>query len=191
MKTFDKAVLVLAVLCLSIGCDQVTKVMAKQHLATSPRLSFLGDVFRLEYTENTGAFLGLGSALPEPVRFGALVVVVGGVLAALLWFVWTSQELTPLSVFSWSLIAGGGLSNLITRIAHGGAVVDFMNLGIGRLRTGVFNVADLAIMVGGGLLLLSSGIFEKPREEGPAEQVGQSAGLSYSASGSNENDEQE
>jgi signal peptidase II len=191
MKTFDKAVLILAVLCLSIGCDQVTKAMAKEHLVASPRLSFLSDVFRLEYTENTGAFLGLGSSLPEPVRFGALVGVVGGVLAALLWFVWTSQELTPLSTLSWSLVAGGGLSNLITRITHGGAVVDFMNLGIGRLRTGVFNVADLAIMAGGGLLLLSSGIFEKPREEGSAEQVGQSGGLSCSASRSSENDEQE
>jgi signal peptidase II len=92
MKTFNKTALILLVLFLSIGCDQVTKAVAKEHLSASPRLSFLGDVFRLEYTENTGAFLGLGSALPESVRFGALVVVVGGVLAALLWFVWTSQS---------------------------------------------------------------------------------------------------
>ena len=35
-----------------------------------------------------------------------------------------------------------------------GAVVDFLNVGIGPLRTGVFNVADMAIMAGAGLLAM-------------------------------------
>jgi signal peptidase II len=36
------------------------------------------------------------------------------------------------------------------------AVIDFMNLGIGPLRTGIFNVADMAIMLGVGLVLLET-----------------------------------
>jgi signal peptidase II len=44
----------------------------------------------------------------------------------------------------------------VDRAFHQGSVVDFMNMGIGPLRTGVFNVADVAIMVGIGLLLLAS-----------------------------------
>jgi signal peptidase II len=55
-----------------------------------------------------------------------------------------------------SLIAGGGLSNLIDRIAHGGYVIDFLNIGLGGLRTGIFNIADVAIMVGAISLIVRS-----------------------------------
>ena len=51
-------------------------------------------------------------------------------------------------VSSSALIIGGGLGNLIDRILNQGAVIDFMNIGIGPIRTGVFNVADLAILAG-------------------------------------------
>jgi signal peptidase II len=55
-----------------------------------------------------------------------------------------------------SLIAGGGLSNLIDRIAYGGYVIDFLNIGLGGLRTGIFNIADVAIMVGAISLIVRS-----------------------------------
>jgi signal peptidase II len=55
-----------------------------------------------------------------------------------------------------TLIVAGGAANLLDRLAYG-AVVDFLNLGIGgRLRTGIFNVADLAIAAGAAVLALSS-----------------------------------
>jgi signal peptidase II len=50
----------------------------------------------------------------------------------------------------------GGLGNLIDRLAYGGYVVDFVNIGIGPLRTGVFNVADVGVVV--GALMLFTGI---------------------------------
>lgn len=56
--------------------------------------------------------------------------------------------LSSFAVASSALIIGGGLSNLIDRIINQGAVIDFMNIGVGSLRTGIFNVADVAIMVG-------------------------------------------
>ena len=46
------------------------------------------------------------------------------------------------------LVAGGGLGNLWDRLARDGAVVDFLNLGIGPVRTGIFNVADLVLVAG-------------------------------------------
>jgi signal peptidase II len=49
-------------------------------------------------------------------------------------------------------ILAGGLGNLIDRVTNHGQVTDFLNLGIGSLRTGIFNVADVAI-TGGALLL--------------------------------------
>ena len=55
-----------------------------------------------------------------------------------------------------SLVAGGGVGNLIDRVINNGAVTDFVRLGIGPLRTGMFNVADVAIVVGVVTILLWS-----------------------------------
>lgn len=47
---------------------------------------------------------------------------------------------------------GGGISNLTDRIFNDGRVIDFLNAGLGGLRIGIFNVADMCIMTGTGLL---------------------------------------
>ena len=52
----------------TIGCDRVTKQIAETKLVGMPRQSFLADTIRLEYVENTGAFLGLGAEWPPAVR---------------------------------------------------------------------------------------------------------------------------
>jgi len=156
MKTLKKVLLVMLVLGLCVGCDQASKVVARNHLALSPPIYVMGDILRLHYTENTGAFLGLGASLSESVRFWSFVVFVSGVLVGFLGFLLFSQALNPLGWWGGTLVVGGGLSNLIDRILNNGAVIDFMNVGIGNLRTGVFNVADVAIMVGMGILLVST-----------------------------------
>jgi signal peptidase II len=125
----------------------------------------MGDVFRFEYTENTGIILGLGAGLAEPVRFWSLIVIVGAVLIGILRYVWTSKEMTPVSILGGSLIVGGGFSNLIDRLFNDGAVVDFMNIGVGNVRTAIFNVADVAIMIGIGTLLVSRVYFSNSEEE--------------------------
>ncbi len=55
------------------------------------------------------------------------------------------------------LLLAGGIGNLIDRLFHGGLVIDFLNVGIGPVRTGIFNVADMAIMAGFGILILYRG----------------------------------
>ena len=55
-----------------------------------------------------------------------------------------------------ALIVAGGLGNLYDRVFEGGAVTDFLNVGVGPLRTGIFNVADVAIVAGVLLMMLSS-----------------------------------
>lgn len=171
MTVFSKrAILILLILCLCVGCDQASKVIARNHLQSSPTIHLLGGVFLLHYTENTGAFLGMGSGLPETVRFWLYVVLVGIVLAVMLGFVWTSQTINTAGLLGGAMIVGGGLSNLIDRLIHAGAVVDFMNLGIGNLRTGIFNVADLAIVFGAGLVFLS--MLGKPGEQAEEQTAG-------------------
>ncbi|WP_419661036.1 signal peptidase II (lipoprotein signal peptidase) domain protein [Desulfosarcina variabilis str. Montpellier] len=59
-------------------------------------------------------------------------------------------------------LSGTGIGNLIDRILHNGFVMDFLNVGIGPLRTGIFNVADVAIMGGAALLFFKT--FRKKEE---------------------------
>jgi hypothetical protein len=72
-----------------------------------------------------------------------------------------SKKLDLFQVGSYALIASGGFSNWIDRARFDGVVVDFMNMGLGPVRTGVFNVADIAILVGIGLLFVHSSRLEK------------------------------
>jgi signal peptidase II len=131
-----------------VGCDQSTKYTAKYFLEGQQTQSYMGDIFRLSYIENSGAFLSLGAGMPENIRQTIFIVLVSIFLVGFLFFVIHNKELNSLAVSSSALIIGGGLGNLIDRIVNQGAVIDFMNIGIGSIRTGIFNVADLAIMAG-------------------------------------------
>jgi len=143
------------VLAGTVGCDQATKQLAISQLRDEPAQTFLGGFLRLDFAENPGAFLGLGGSLPRPVQFWLLTAGVGLLLLYMLFYLVTSRWLGRLHAVALALIAGGGVGNWIDRLMNDGRVVDFLNLGIGSLRTGIFNVADVAIMLGGGLLLLA------------------------------------
>jgi signal peptidase II len=143
----------------TIGCDRVTKHLATERLADAERQSFLGDVFRLEYAENTGAFLSLGSTLPDWLRTGLLTYGVGlGLMVVAL--VAVKKRWSGVLLAGAALIWAGGVSNLVDR-AFRGSVVDFLNLGVGSLRTGIFNVADIAILAG-AVLIAFSDVGQKP-----------------------------
>jgi signal peptidase II len=65
-------------------------------------------------------------------------------------------------MLAFSLVLGGGLSNLLDRITYGGYVVDFIKLGIGPLQTGIFNAADVAITIGVLLVVFGGQWQRKP-----------------------------
>jgi signal peptidase II len=149
--------LLLAVLvCGTIGCDRVTKAVAAARLSGTPRQSFLGDTVRLEYVENSGAFLSLGANLPPWARVGLFTVGTGLLLAGLAVAVLRGRFRGRL-LAGLCLLLAGGTSNLADRLLQG-AVVDFVNLGLGPVRTGIFNVADVAIMAGVALFLSGNAV---------------------------------
>jgi signal peptidase II len=162
-----KVALLLAMALFCVGCDQASKRVAAEVLKGAETLSYLGDVFRLTYAENSGAFLGLGNAWPAPVRWAVFTGAALAVVAASAGWV-VAQLRRPrhdaLAVWAMVLIAAGGMGNLVDRVLREGRVIDFMNLGLGPVRTGIFNVADVQIMVGLGLLLLG-------RRRPPAEEA--------------------
>jgi signal peptidase II len=153
MRTLKKAALIVLILCSCVGCDQVTKSVARNHLASSSPIHLMEGMFRLQYSENPGAFMSLGMGLPDSVRFWLLIICVGVALTGMLQFVLFSREMDRFSVIAASLIIGGGFSNLLDRLYNDGLVVDFMNAGVGSVRTGIFNLADVAIMAGSGMLV--------------------------------------
>ena len=117
--------------------------------------TYFNDMARLLYAENTGAFLSLGARLPEMTQrwiFLGLVTLI--LLGVLIYVLKEAGSLSYPLLVGFGLILGGGLGNLIDRVVNDGRVVDFMNVGIGRLRTGIFNVADMALMAGVAMVMI-------------------------------------
>jgi signal peptidase II len=132
-----------------IGCDRVTKDLAKQHLMNKETASYFHDTFRLTYVENTGAALGLGDTLPQPLSILLLSILPLIFLAGLLIYTLKkAQTLSIIKLFSLSMIFAGGIGNIIDRILFNRHVTDFMNLGILNFRTGIFNFADVCVTSG-------------------------------------------
>ena len=148
MNIWNRILTIFVITLTSVGCDQSTKIIASEYLPKNQTFSFMNDVLRIGYTENIGAFLGLDNTLSDSVRFWVLVVFVGVVLLGLLTYLVLNAKQQQPSLIAFSLIFSGGLSNFYDRVINSGAVVDFINIGVGSLRTGVFNVADVAIMLG-------------------------------------------
>jgi len=138
--------------------DRLTKIWAVNTLKEQPMKSYLNDIFRLVYAENTGAFLSLGSGMNDNLRYWVLAVVPVLVLLYIFFHVLTAKNLHIVQQAAFGFILGGGLSNIYDRIMEG-RVVDFMNMGFGTLRTGIFNVADMSIML--GLFLMVPFLFQK------------------------------
>jgi signal peptidase II len=143
----------LGLLTLTIGCDHATKIAATSLLEPNAVVSVAAGTVRLELAQNPGAFMSLGADLPASVRILLFAVLVPlsviGVTALAL-----RSASSGLALLAGALIAGGGLANWLDRMVHDGAVIDFVSLGIGPVRTGIFNVADLAVVAGFLLLVV-------------------------------------
>jgi signal peptidase II len=130
--------------------DHILKFWAWHRLRGRPPNFVLSDFVVIEYAENRGAFLSLGANLSEEFRFWIFVIGVSFVLLFCLGYLWKSLADRWLSL-AFGLVIAGGVGNLIDRIIQG-FVIDYIHMGFGSIRTGVFNLADVAIT--GGLLAL-------------------------------------
>jgi signal peptidase II len=152
-ETLKYGVLVLA-LFFFIGCDQLTKELAKRELSYAPGSVHLLGLIRFEYAENAGSFMSIGAGLPEPLRrsihvTSAFVVLVGFFLLFSYAF-----RLDRTRLLGYSLLLAGACGNLVDRFNNNGRVIDFIVLRVGDLQTGVFNLADVFIMTGLAMVLL-------------------------------------
>ena len=128
--------------------DQVTKQLIVRQLGWFDVLPVMPH-FNLVHMRNTGAaFSMLASA--SPIFFVALGV---GVSLGILWWLRRNPRGQPMVAAALALILGGALGNVIDRVTRG-HVVDFLDFYWGDWHFAAFNVADSAITVGAGLLVL-------------------------------------
>ena len=155
MKRIHKIALIFSILFICISCDQVTKKIALRELSSASSISYLGNTLVLQFAKNKGAFLSMGSNWPDALQLLFLKILPVIFLSMFFIILFRTNKLNLLSVTSISLILGGGSGNMLDRIFNNGYVIDFMNIGIGSLRTGIFNFADIFIMAGSGLMLIA------------------------------------
>ena len=139
---------------LNVGCDQVTKVAARNNIESHETIEVIGSTFVLMKVENTGAFLSAGSGFSEPVRIAILLVLPAIILLLVLVYALRQKNLPRGALLGLACIVGGGIGNLYDRTLYG-SVTDFMLIDFDVVRTGIFNMADVSIMVGVGLVLLN------------------------------------
>jgi signal peptidase II len=155
MRSFPRYLLVTLTLFCCVGCDQVSKLAARTFLSSGVSESFLADSLRLQLVENPGSFLSLGASLPAQLRFSIFTAAVAILLIGLVGASLFAKRFGTPRFVALALVAGGGISNLIDRLIYDGRVTDFLNVGIGSLRTGIFNIADMAILAGALLLIFN------------------------------------
>lgn len=151
-----KRILIVILILFNIGLDQVSKEYVRKNVVPGSRTELVGTQLQLMNVENTGAFLSMGSNSNPIVKLIFLLILPSLVLAAVVYYVFTSKALDNLSVIGLCCIAGGGIANLYDRFLYG-SVTDFLYIDLGGvLRTGIFNSADMSVTTGMILLLVSS-----------------------------------
>ena len=148
-------ILITIIVLLGIAFDQISKVWVRNNFESYIETSIVGDIFTLIKVENTGAFLGMGSELPETLRVILLIVLPVIVLVGITVYTYLEKSLDKTSIIGFSLIIGGGIGNIFDRIVYG-SVTDFLYLNFDFFKTGIFNIADLSVTIGMILILISS-----------------------------------
>ena len=158
----------LLLLACTVGCDQVSKHFARTTLSQSGPVIIAGGFAEFNLAENPGSFLSLGALLPEGARFAVYTLGVGVGLVLLSIYLTGRAEHRVVHFAGLSLVLAGGISNLLDRIFHSGLVTDFVIIRIGPLHTGVFNVADMLIMIG-----IIAAVCSFPRKQVASSEPGQ------------------
>lgn len=163
-----RIVVIFTLLFLIFGVDQATKFWAVKQLMGKNAIVYFNGLFQFIYAENPGAFLGLGGGWSREVRFVIFALVVFLGLGSMLWYLIKKENL-KVNLYAYTFILAGGFGNLWDRVFHeDGHVIDYMLIEIsGPLRTGVFNIADIFIVIGVLLALFGEYLLKRSKKHRP------------------------
>jgi len=153
-------IMTLGIFSINYFLDRFTKYIAVEYLKGNESKSFIKNIFVLVYAENTGAFLSLGKNWNIYIKYTVLLIIpiiicIIGLLYLMI------KEKKDYRIIICSCIIGGGIGNLADRLFNEFTVIDFMNFGIGNIRTGILNIADISVTFGVILLLIFEMIHDK------------------------------
>lgn len=152
---------ILLLIFANAGCDQISKNAARKNIAYHETINVIGNHLILTKVENSGAFLSAGDSLAGSVKFIFLSILPLIALAYGIYYLLTHTSLPKLMVLGISFIIGGGLGNLADRLING-SVTDFVHIDYYIIKTGIFNFADVSIMI--GMIMLVIQLYFKRRK---------------------------
>jgi len=133
--------------------DRWTKHIVAKRLRLYSHIQVIPGFFRITHTENTGAAFSLFADSPSPWKTWMLIAFSAIALLVVVTLLWKNHHKHIATGIGLSLIMGGALGNLWDRIVRG-RVVDFLLVYVKQYQWPVFNLADSAIVIGAGLLVL-------------------------------------
>lgn len=152
-----------AIVAAIVGLDQLTKALTVAHLDMFEDMPSVLGIFHITRTENSGAIWGILQG--KTWLFVIIMILFLATLAVMIWRKWLTKK------FEWiclAFIAGGGIGNMIDRLAYG-KVTDMIKFDF--VEFPVFNVADCFITVGCFALLIYIIFFDrskKAKDEDPS-----------------------
>ncbi len=144
--------------------DQLVKLVIVRAFAPGATVAVIPDVLSLTYVQNTGIAFGLLRGLPLPVLAATALTVI-----FLLFYNWTrpgAASRDGSGRVALGCLLGGAAGNLIDRLRLG-YVIDYLDLHVWP----VFNLADVAVLIGGALLLVAA-VRQRPSREEPRRPAG-------------------
>lgn len=140
--------------------DCATKRVVEHRLAVGEPHSLVGQVVRFTLSYNTNAAMGFQLGGDSRRLVLSLLTIAALIVLGLLYH--RTRPADRLRVIGVALVAGGALGNLLDRLRSSAGVVDFIDVGISRVRFWTFNVADVGITAGALVLMLALG-WKRPR----------------------------
>lgn len=155
-------IFIVVLIAFNIALDQISKILVRANFEYGEIKSLIGDKFILQYVENKGAFLGMGSDMNDTLKLIFLLILPVLVLGYVVYYITKTKSLDRLSLIAFCCIVGGGIANVFDRIVYG-QVTDFFFINLGGIfKTGIFNFADLSVTTG-MIMLLFGGLFHQKK----------------------------
>lgn len=167
-----KRIILIILVLVNLGCDQVSKDIVRKNVPTNANIQLLGEYLILTNVENTGAMLGFGAHWTPTIKWILLKLLPLAVLLFFLIRILQRHRISRIEVLGFAMVIGGGIGNLLDRMLHG-SVTDFLQIRMGGLQTGIFNMADVSVTLG-IILILGSQLIARSNDgditDGPAIQ---------------------
>ena len=141
--------------------DQVTKAIVEASIPLYEVRTVIPGCLHLTHVKNRGAAFGIFADSPSEGKIMMLVFLSVLALAVVVTLLWRNQPAARRMGLGLALILGGAVGNLFDRLVHG-SVVDFLDFYLSSYHWPAFNVADSAIVIGAGLLLVDMMLTRAP-----------------------------